>query len=990
MQTVTRRTLPVPYGRRVYVYSDLHISRAGGFHPESVSLIAQRLSDLDEAAVVVFAGGTFELHEGIPYAAQVRHLLEAVPDFVQALEHLQAQENTHVLILPGASDVALASDDAARAVLETYGVEFASDVVAQCATGQGVRDVVIAVAASDLPNPHRLNDPAAGARFAQSSLLYKKLGGWLSFPLLVLAFLVLSTVVVAIGDRLTHRDWTIFGTKQWFWNSSHLSNWSVVFISLFTFVMIEALVGLVTGAILRARLRRSAGAVDNEPSEPLSTAMVDGVDAITYALRIVRNGAAGAVVGGASRAALAYLDDGFCATPGPCGDVLVERRGRFGLPSVFQGVTRVGAVIIDTGYTLQVRLVGMGTRRGDLRVVERVVAGDAILPSPPESPGLLGNWPSGSPWPLSPLRRDSLARERRARRLVSGGVFAVALINVIFALIPPSRHRLQHLLHVLPLGVAQAATAGTAVTGIGLIMMARGLRRGQRRTWLASVLLLALTTGLHLIHGGTWITTGISAVVLMVLLVRREAFRAETDQQSLPRAIPKLLLVPLFVVLIASATVGLTGHLHSGRAWWNVLRGCTERLIGINTTYLPDGANDFLSPALFTVGLIVIIAMLYLFTRPVVDRRLSLHGTSAERRIAELRARDIVRRHGRGSLDYFALRDDKQFFFFRDSLVAYAVYGGVALISPDPLGPEAERSEVFAAFRGFAEARGWTIAVIGAGESWLPTYHGAGFHSIYIGDEAVVDCQTFSLEGGKMKGLRQAVTRLERKGYTVEFIDPSEIDPKHVNAIMTLIAKLRRGEGERGFSMMLGRLFNKKDKGLLLTIVNGPDGVPAAVCQFVPSPAIRGYSLDLMRRDPDEHPNGLIDFALCSTITYLKEHGGRGLSLNFSAFRNVLDGEKGDGLFTRVERWALKRMSGFLPIESLYSFNAKYQPGWLPRYLIYPAIESLVPVVAAVLRAESLTEIPVVGRLLANDPSNRPGTVVPDDVLAAANAADAE
>jgi lysyl-tRNA synthetase class 2 len=98
----------------------------------------------------------------------------------------------------------------------------------------------------------------------------------------------------------------------------------------------------------------------------------------------------------------------------------------------------------------------------------------------------------------------------------------------------------------------------------------------------------------------------------------------------------------------------------------------------------------------------------------------------------------------------------------------------------------------------------------------------------------------------------------------------------------------------------------------------------------------------------------------------------------------VLDGERGDGTFTRVERWALKRLSGVLPIESLWTFNSKYQPEWLARYLVYPAAESFVPVVTAILRAESITEIPVIGRFLANDPSNRPGTVVPKEVLDAA------
>ena len=40
-----------------------------------------------------------------------------------------------------------------------------------------------------------------------------------------------------------------------------------------------------------------------------------------------------------------------------------------------------------------------------------------------------------------------------------------------------------------------------------------------------------------------------------------------------------------------------------------------------------------------------------------------------------------------------------------------------------------------------------------------------------------------------------------------------------------------------------------------------------------------------------------------------------------------------------------------------------------------------MPVVMATLRAESLTELPVIGRFLANDPSNRPGTVVPESLL---------
>jgi lysylphosphatidylglycerol synthetase-like protein (DUF2156 family) len=182
---------------------------------------------------------------------------------------------------------------------------------------------------------------------------------------------------------------------------------------------------------------------------------------------------------------------------------------------------------------------------------------------------------------------------------------------------------------------------------------------------------------------------------------------------------------------------------------------------------------------------------------------------------------------------------------------------------------------------------------------------------------------------------------------------------------------------------MLGRIFDPRDTGLLLTVVRGPNGSPAAMCQFVPAPGIRGYSLDLMRRDPGEHPNGLLDFALCSTIEHLRSGGYEGLSLNFAALRSVLEGDSGDGVTQRVERWALRRLSGVLQIETLWRFNAKYEPRWLPRYIVFDSAEQFVPVVVQIMRAESLTEVPVIGRLLTTGVAKRSGPALPEEVLAA-------
>ena len=343
---------------------------------------------------------------------------------------------------------------------------------------------------------------------------------------------------------------------------------------------------------------------------------------------------------------------------------------------------------------------------------------------------------------------------------------------------------------------------------------------------------------------------------------------------------------------------------------------------------------------------------------PVVARRL----IPPEAGDAEW-ARAIVERSEGGSLAYFALRDDKRWFFWGDTLVAYAVSQGVALVSPDPIGPVAERRQAWFAFRQFADAHGWPIAVMGAAEEWLSTYRASGMRELYVGDEAVVDCQRFSLDGPRNKAVRQAVNRVANKGYSIEFVDPVNLPDGMEADLRGLMTESRRGEMERGFSMTLGRVFDPRDTGLLLAVCRDAEQQPVAFCQFVPAPGIRGFSLDLMRRSEAEgHPNGLTDFVIASTMLHLKEEGYVGLALNFATMRAVLAGERGDGTQRRVERWIYRKMSDSMQIESLWRYNAKFDPDWVPRYACYDAAENLLASATALAKAESWWEIPVVGR----------------------------
>lgn len=566
------------------------------------------------------------------------------------------------------------------------------------------------------------------------------------------------------------------------------------------------------------------------------------------------------------------------------------------------------------------------------------------------------------------LDLQAAARATRLRRWVALAITTTGVFDLITAVVPPSKGQLILLRHFAPLVVAQLAAALLALCGLSQLALWRGLRRGQRQAAAISGALLVVAAVLHLARGFDGLQSGVSLVLLGVLVATRRYFQAGVDHRW--RRSGALLLLGSLATAVALTTLALEGFLFLDPDGMTMpvhqaLLAVVERLAGMQTVPLPYQLNRFLSPTLLGVGLALAVAALVVISRPVVDRRLR-----AGRR-SQVAARQLVGQHGTGTLDYFALRDDKQHFFAGDTLVPYAVHAGVCLVSPDPIGPVEDRCRAWAAFCRYADAQGWIVAVLGADDTWLATYRQAGMRSLYIGDEAVVDLHSFNLAGGQKKGLRQAVNRIARYGYTMSFHDPRDLDGPLADQLHSVMERSRRGNHERGFSMTLGRLFDPDDAGLLLAVAHDPQGKPVAFCQFVPAPGIGGYSLDLMRRDDGAHPNGLIDFVIVSTIEHLRTLGADALGLNFATMRAVLAGEAGASIATRLQRRALQHLSGSMQIESLWRFSAKYEPEWIGRHLVFGSVEHIFAVGLAVARAESWWELPLIGRYLRADHARR-------------------
>ena len=210
----------------------------------------------------------------------------------------------------------------------------------------------------------------------------------------------------------------------------------------------------------------------------------------------------------------------------------------------------------------------------------------------------------------------------------------------------------------------------------------------------------------------------------------------------------------------------------------------------------------------------------------------------------------------------------------------------------------------------------------------------------------------FSLKGRAMRNVRQMVNRVERSGYTAQVRRVRDIPREEIAAFRRVAGTWRGNPTERGFSMALGRMGAPGDEDCVIATAH-ENGVLRGILHFVPW-GPDGLSLDLMRRDRSAQP-GVNDFLIVAALNAAGELGVKRLSLNFAVFRSALErGERiGAGPVMRAWRGILLFASRWFQIESLYKFNAKFAPEWVPRFFVWPGTRDTPRVALAALEAEA-------------------------------------
>ena len=507
---------------------------------------------------------------------------------------------------------------------------------------------------------------------------------------------------------------------------------------------------------------------------------------------------------------------------------------------------------------------------------------------------------------------------------LSATTFIAGVILLVSGATPSAGERVAALDSVLPLGVIELSHLAGSLAGAGLVVMAWAIARRLDAAWRLTVVLLGVGIVASLLKGLDWEQALALSGVLLLVLPSHGAFYRKTALTSEP-------LGPAWtvaVILVAAATIWLGFFSYKHVAFSNTLwlRFSTH-----------DDAPRFLRATAVTVSALAIFGLMRLLRHTEAEPALP-----TEKEL--VRAGEVLQSSSDATANLVFLGDKALMFSETGkSFLTYGVEGRSWIALGDPKGSPDEVVELAWHFREEADRHGaWTV-FYEVGRDHLPLYIDLGLTLLKLGEAAIVPLSTFSLEGGRRKGLRRTVTEVRRHDVTFCVVYPSEL--------AGLLPELRRVSDawlaekhtrEKGFS--LGRFDEAYLRRFPMGVVRR-EGVVVAFANLLCSGDGSEVSVDLMRYTPAA-PASVMEYLFIELLQWGKVQGFSRFNLGMAPLSGLQNRALAP-IWNRAGALLYRHGEHFYNFRGLRQYKDKFDPDWEPRYLASPAGLALPRILAS-------------------------------------------
>lgn len=495
--------------------------------------------------------------------------------------------------------------------------------------------------------------------------------------------------------------------------------------------------------------------------------------------------------------------------------------------------------------------------------------------------------------------------------MVSAGFTVLSgMVLLVSSATPAVPERLELLQDLLPLSVVEVSHVLSALVGLALLILARGLSDRLNGAYLTALLFCGAGVLLSLTKGLDYEEASVLILLASMLWLSRREFYRRTALLDEPYTTGWLLA--LLAALGGTAWVTMFAFKHveySHLLWWQF-------------EYDADAPRAMRAGVTVAVAASV-FALRALLSPPRFD--MARPGT------ADLARAEFILQAQNHTMAHLVLMGDKRLLFDETNrgFVMFGVQGRSWIALGDPVGPPAVAEELAWRFREQVDRENGRIAFYQVRPTYLPAYLDMNLTPVKIGEEALVWLDRFGLEGSKGAEFRYIRKRAGREGMSFEILPRACIGERltelRVISDDWLTCKQSR---EKRFSLgaFLPNYLAYSDLALIRQ-----NGRVVAFANLLTTGTRVEASVDLMRHVRGA-PSSTMEFLFVELLCHFKDEGYASVNLGMAPFSGLEDHPLAP-LWQRFGALLYNRGQPFYNFQGLRRFKEKFQPVWEPRYL---------------------------------------------------------